>query len=153
VRWAAVALVGACVAGCGKDDPTPVESKPPVVASDAAGSRPARRPAEDEWRIPLAHVSRDAVELSWRTADGGDQVAVRVPVEGFACAPIVAALAAEVDRQWPRPSRTVRPTRSKQMVVAADADAPNPVVFRLMDCLRGPTGGRDLYPDVTLMPN
>jgi hypothetical protein len=155
---AAVAAVAVALIACGRADPSPSTPPPAPVTVDAAvamaplpppgtatGTRAVR------WRVPLVLVAAAQLELDWRAPDGATEVGLTLPLTGppggFDCAPLQAALAAEIERTWPR---TVRPSRSKQLVISATSDARNPDVFHAMDCVRATVGGRDLYPDAML---
>jgi hypothetical protein len=105
------------------------------------------RPDDVTWRIPIITVTKDAITLAWRPPQGADQVALAAPVASFDCAELREQLALEVMHTWPN---TVRPTRSKQLLLSADAAAPYDTVLKVMDCANDRSGPRQLYPDVAL---
>ena len=121
---------------------------------DAAKSlAPARAPAPARtldsvsWRIPLITITKDAITLAWRPPQGADQIAITQPIASFDCAKLREQLALEVLHTW---RDTVRPTRSKQLLLSADAAAPYDTVLKVTDCANDRSGPRQLYPDVTL---
>ena len=141
---AALLLVLAC---CAPHDPADPPPPPPPPRVDVPVAKPPPDPKAVRWRVPLVIITRDTIELDWRPPSGADQEAWRAPLASWTCAPLRDALAAEVAKTWPN---TVRPGRSKQLLISADAAAPYAVVLKVMECVQGATGARDLYPDVML---
>jgi hypothetical protein len=122
------------------------DAKPAPVALPAKG--PALPSPEDvTWRVPIIATTKDAITLSWRAPDGKDTVALTTPVASFDCTKLREQLVLEVMHTW---RDTVRPTRSKQLLLSAASDAPDKVVFDIMSCVNDRSGPRQLYPDVTL---
>jgi hypothetical protein len=119
------------------DDPAPPPARTPPRADDVT------------WRVPIVTITKDAITLDWRPPRGDDERALSLPIARWDCAELKEQLALEVTRTWPE---TVRPTRSKQLLLAADRDAPVPIVSQVTDCVQDRTGVRQLYPDVTLVP-
>ena len=99
------------------------------------------------WRVPIVTITPDDVTLDWRAPDGGTERAVAIPFARWDCTPLRDALANEVVKTWPN---TVRPTRSKQLLLVADKDATYEIVLKVMKCVEDRTGVRQLYPDVML---
>jgi len=128
----------------GKDATALIEAVPEHVVQVPA---PTQLPSQSvSWRIPLVTITTDAVTLEWRAPDGGTERALAIPLAQFDCKPLRDALANEVVRTWPN---TVRPTRSKQLLLVADKDAIYETVLKVWKCAEDRTGVRQLYPDVT----
>jgi hypothetical protein len=150
MRLAAALL--AIAAACAQREPSdrePPPSPPPSRPIDRPPAPTQQPPPSSSvrWRVPILAITKDAIELAWRPPQGADEVALHTPLASWDCAPLRDALAAEVAKTWPN---TVRPSRSKQLLISADAAAPYAVVLKVMDCAQGATGARELYPDVML---
>jgi hypothetical protein len=138
--WAAIHLLDLGAQGAAiLDAPT---TKPPTPLP-----KPTPQTDDVTWRIPIITITADAVALDWRPPHGADERALSLPIAQWDCAKLKEQLALEVTRTWPT---TVRPTRSKQLVLAADAKAPYATVLKVADCAQDRGGPRQLYPDVTL---
>jgi hypothetical protein len=100
------------------------------------------------WRIPIITITKDTITLAWRPPDGGpDVVVLAQPAVEFDCGKLREQLALEVMKTW---RDTVRPTRSKQLLLSTTPAAPDRATFAVMDCANDRSGPRQLYPDVTL---
>ncbi len=124
-------------------------AKPATPAAPAPAPAPQRLPRPDAvtWRIPIVTITKDTITLAWRPPQGDDQIALTMPLAQWSCAKLREQLALEVMSTW---RDTVRPTRSKQLLLSADPAAPDQVTFDVMSCANDRSGPRQLYPDVTL---
>ena len=120
-------------------------ARPPAPPAPLPQSVP--RPDDVTWRIPILTITKDTITLAWRPPQGADQVALTMPVASFDCGKLREQLVLEVMKTW---RDSVRPTRSKQLLLAADPAAPDKVTFAVMSCANDRSGPRQLYPDVTL---